>query len=357
MVGTTYAKFFWQDFQADDELRMCSLGAQGLWMRYLCLAARAVPIGHVLVSGRKPNPSDVRRVTGCVETDDQIVAYEKELVDSGVCNTTREGVLVSRRLVRDARRRSISVEGGKARQKQITETTAKNGIGSSRSVQQGDSATIYHQPESISHQPSAKDTAAKDASDFQKIVEALGIDPTTSKNGWRWIDQLIRLKSQDGLDVELDLLPVILAAKSENRIPRDLGGPAYFRKAALEHRQGRAAMEAIETARANAPVEQTDEKGWHFRLERWLDSGYWPPQWGPRPRSGACLAPPTMLAGALKVWQAQGNHPQGGFPADPNGRYLPWDQLRNVRSDPHVDYGERPWPGDNVVSLSSRAAG
>ena len=61
MAGTIWTKFFWQDWAADPALRMCSFAAQGLWMRVLCLAAEADPIGYVVVNGKPLDFSAIAR--------------------------------------------------------------------------------------------------------------------------------------------------------------------------------------------------------------------------------------------------------------------------------------------------------
>ena len=52
MSGTIWSKFYWSDWETDPALRLCSLAAQGLWMRMLCVAASHDPIGYVAVAGR-----------------------------------------------------------------------------------------------------------------------------------------------------------------------------------------------------------------------------------------------------------------------------------------------------------------
>ncbi len=47
MKKRPWGKFYWNDWQGDPCLRVCGLAAQGLWMRMLCLAAEADPIGYV----------------------------------------------------------------------------------------------------------------------------------------------------------------------------------------------------------------------------------------------------------------------------------------------------------------------
>jgi uncharacterized protein YdaU (DUF1376 family) len=184
-----------------------------------------------------------------------------------------------------------------------------------------------------------------------RLGQALGFDPTTARNGHRFIEDLVRLEA-DGFDFELDILATIQERRTQGSVPRDLSSLAYFRKAFEAKREGRKISAALAEARANAPVEQTDAAGWDKRLKSWLEGGYWPSKYGPRPRSGKCLAPADRVALALKLWEEQGGHPKGAFPADPNGRFQDWKDLRNLRDDPDSDYGNAAL---NVVAIPRRA--
>lgn len=382
MAGTTYSKFFWQDWQGDLELKMCSLGAQGWWMRLLCVAGAANDRGRVTIAGRKPLPDDMRRATGCINvTDEEISAWESELVHNKVCDQDPDGVLVSRRQRRAADRSHPQIAGGKARAR----TAARNGgrfapaddqqahqqktpagassagggninrnSGITPAHQHQKPATISHQPESINHQPHTPtpETFEQKLGKIAKLGQALGFDPTTARNGHRFIEDLVRLEA-DGFDFELDILATIQERRATGSVPRDLGSLSYFRKAFEAKRETRKLTGAIAEARASAPVEQTDTTGWDKRLLRWLESGWWPPQYGPRPLAGNCLAPPDRIAAAKVRWEEQGGHPRGAFPADPNGRFLDWKDLRDLREDPNVDYGNRAL---NVVAIPRRTA-
>ena len=48
-----WSKFEWQKWEAEPTLKLCSLGAQGLWMRLLCVMAQED--GYLLVNGRAPS--------------------------------------------------------------------------------------------------------------------------------------------------------------------------------------------------------------------------------------------------------------------------------------------------------------
>jgi len=110
-MSVIWSKFFWQDWANDPALRLCSLGAQGLWMRMLCVAAEANPIGYVAVNGQALGVTDISRLAGVTETE--ATALIGELDRYGVFSRTRTGVIYSRRMIRDAKKRVTTSENGK----------------------------------------------------------------------------------------------------------------------------------------------------------------------------------------------------------------------------------------------------
>lgn len=108
-----WSKFFWSDYDADEGLRVCSLAAQGLWMRMLCLMARATPKGELRIGGEPCTVLDLSRAVG--ETEETVTALLGELARRGVYSTTRAGVIYNRRLRKDAdisRKRAIAGKKG-----------------------------------------------------------------------------------------------------------------------------------------------------------------------------------------------------------------------------------------------------
>lgn len=97
--GHHWSKFCWRDWQSDEALRMCSMAAQGFWMRLLCIAHGADPVGHVLVNGRQPTTRQLAAITGA--TEKEVTAYSHELEEAGVFSRTDNGTIYSRRMVRD----------------------------------------------------------------------------------------------------------------------------------------------------------------------------------------------------------------------------------------------------------------
>jgi hypothetical protein len=100
--GHHWSKFWWADWQADAALRMCSLAAQGLWMRYLCMAHAADPIGHVLVNGQRPGARQLAAVFGI--TEKELTKHTAELEANGVFSRRDDGTIYCRRMVRDEER-------------------------------------------------------------------------------------------------------------------------------------------------------------------------------------------------------------------------------------------------------------
>jgi hypothetical protein len=110
-MSMPWAKFFWTDYAADPELKLCSFAAQGLWMRMLCIAAEHEPAGYVAINGRGLDPTGICRITGGAL--DEVTALLEELRQNGVYSTDRRGWIYSRRMIKDAKMRRKASEAGK----------------------------------------------------------------------------------------------------------------------------------------------------------------------------------------------------------------------------------------------------
>lgn len=98
-----WSKFFWNDWENDPALRLCSLSAQGLWMRLLCIAAKSSPTGFVTVAGRPCSSTDIALLTGVSEQE--VESLIGELSRNGVFSRDVQQRIYSRRMVRDHRKR------------------------------------------------------------------------------------------------------------------------------------------------------------------------------------------------------------------------------------------------------------
>ena len=106
-----WSKFYWADWRSDPKLRACSLAARGLWCEMLALMHEATPYGHLLVIGKAPSDQKLAEMVGAKASE--IRKLKKELAAAGVPDVTADGVWVSRRMVRDAKRRAVNRENGK----------------------------------------------------------------------------------------------------------------------------------------------------------------------------------------------------------------------------------------------------
>lgn len=87
-----------------DPIAGCSLAAQGLWLRMMFLMKNSSPYGYLAIKGSPIDPAVIARRTGC----DSLNQYESllaELDGVGVPSRTSEGIIFSRRMVRDQKKR------------------------------------------------------------------------------------------------------------------------------------------------------------------------------------------------------------------------------------------------------------
>ena len=93
-------------------LQSCSVAARGLWVDMLCIAHECEPYGHLTVNGKAMTAAQIGRHTGLTQREAEKLL--QELADAGVSSATEEGVIFSRRMVRDEEVRNRRAEGGKA---------------------------------------------------------------------------------------------------------------------------------------------------------------------------------------------------------------------------------------------------
>ncbi len=105
-------QFYPADWRKDLELQSCSIAARGLWHEMMCVMHEAVPYGHLVLNG-KPM-TDIQAATACRVTPQAYRSLIAELKAAGVPGETPEGMIFSRRMVRDEETRNARAEGGKA---------------------------------------------------------------------------------------------------------------------------------------------------------------------------------------------------------------------------------------------------
>lgn len=103
MSTEPWSKFYWADWRSDPKLRMCSLGARGLWMELLSLMHASDEFAHLLVNGN--SPSEQQLAILCGASASEIKKLKAELALAGVPGVRDDGIWFSRRMVRDKAKR------------------------------------------------------------------------------------------------------------------------------------------------------------------------------------------------------------------------------------------------------------
>lgn len=149
MSNLPWFKFFPSDWRADSALRMVSMGARALWIEMLCVMHEGEPRGHLTVAGRPVTSRQLAILAGCMV--DEVDAHLGELEASGVFSRTSEGVIFSRKMVRDTRKSDEQRARVNARWSNPAsiETIDKNRSGNT----EVDTETVPHIPEARSQKP------------------------------------------------------------------------------------------------------------------------------------------------------------------------------------------------------------
>lgn len=95
-----WLKFYPSDWRGDPKLRMCSIGARGLWAEMICLMHEADPYGHLLVNNVPVTNRQLASLAGIPQSD--CMKFMAELESSGVYSRAEDKTIFSRRMVRDA---------------------------------------------------------------------------------------------------------------------------------------------------------------------------------------------------------------------------------------------------------------
>lgn len=106
------SQYYWGDWWKDKGLHSCSLTARGLWHEMNCLMHEGEPYGHLTLNGKPMTPAQL--ANHCRITKAQCANLLTELDEAGVPSKTAEGVIYSRRMVRDEAIRNARAAGGKA---------------------------------------------------------------------------------------------------------------------------------------------------------------------------------------------------------------------------------------------------
>ena len=109
-------QFYPGDWLNDIALRLCSIGARGLWIDILCLMHQGHPYGYLKIKDKILDEEDVATITRI--NFEEMKSYLLELEENGVLGRDSDRCIFSKRMVKDEiKRNSISFvrsEVGKA---------------------------------------------------------------------------------------------------------------------------------------------------------------------------------------------------------------------------------------------------
>lgn len=103
-------QFYPPDWRRDQSLRLCSMGARGLWIEMMCLMHEGEPYGHLTDLGQPMSAEALGRLVG--ESATAVKRWLAELDARAVFSRTDTGVIYCRRMVRDEAVRQARAAGG-----------------------------------------------------------------------------------------------------------------------------------------------------------------------------------------------------------------------------------------------------
>lgn len=376
MATLIYSRFFWQDWQNDAELKLCDLGAQGMWVRLLAIAADENDRGRVTIGGRIPTPDDLVRLFGCKESPEQIAAWQDQLIANHVCDVDDDSAMVSRRLrskgaasalsaseqrriagqaraasaVRDERgrmtkpagdplvpagdplvQRPLVPAGHSAGPADAQRTETPNRGISKEIVQRHQRTDSRARSHSHGQNPESNGHGQRSVEAMSTILgDLLQVWPGDNRRE-RWPGQLAKVLV-GGVDFDLDLVPVVREMAEGGRLPPRITSLNFFANAARQRWAERTGA-VIATPSAVAEAKEFDIPTWAKALNLWVLKGAWDASvMGPRPDRSGYIGPKDMGSVALAKWNEQGGHPAMEYDLAISG-FVDWGQAKRPLPD------------------------
>jgi len=189
-------------------------------MRMLCIAAEADPFGYVLVDGVPPTHSDIAKLVGSTEPEVDLLMAELEL--RAVFSRNRAGIIYSRRMVRDEKKKKIAKQNGKTGgnpnlKKQTTIPPSDNPqdkgeVGAPLSLARA-GPLLPLLPHNHITTLATLPTEGLDKAPVIRVCEALGLSFTASAERLNW-PAMVGAMIDAGLDLDTDILPACVEAKA-----------------------------------------------------------------------------------------------------------------------------------------------
>lgn len=298
-MSAPWMKFFPSDWRADPALRMCSIGARGLWMEMLCVMHEATPRGALVINGKALATRQIAALAGCAL--DEAEAMIAELEESGVFSRESDGTIISRRMQRDAEKEARDKANGKTG-------------GNPRLKRDKEGVNPQPNPEDKAQKPEARSQKPEEGTDVPSAAEASverdQAPPRQAESGQGRIDLdevncwVSGLVGTNPVAVNPDISPIVAlirAGYSRERI--EIGVRAAVAAAKQPIRSWKSFDGWVRNTAADAapiakPIDRETE--WRNKLKRWAEKGDWPPMWGDPPGHPCCSIPAAVIA-AFKV--------------------------------------------------------
>lgn len=110
-MTSRWMKFYPSDWRSDPALRACTPTARSIWIDLIGLMHEAEPYGYLLLNGVAPS---VKTLSGLLNVHHKtLIAGMINLSENGVYSTDENGVIYSRRMVRDHAKALLDQENGR----------------------------------------------------------------------------------------------------------------------------------------------------------------------------------------------------------------------------------------------------
>jgi uncharacterized protein (UPF0335 family) len=139
-------KFYPQDWRGDAKLRMCSIGARGLWAEMLCVMHEAEPYGYLLKQRQHVTSRQMAALAGI--SVGECMKYMLELASAGVYSIDENKVIYSRRMVRDKAKAERDRNNGKGGGNPILTGGDNGGVNPQDKAQKPKPSSKCQRPES-----------------------------------------------------------------------------------------------------------------------------------------------------------------------------------------------------------------
>lgn len=316
-----WMKWYPADWRADPALRMCSFAAQGLWIAMLGVMHEAEPYGHLLVNGRAPTARQLSGLLG--GTEKEIAGLLQELDEAGVFSRDDEGVIYSRRMVRDKAKADADRENGKRGGNPKLSTTDKppnKPEGKPRKetggLTEGDKA---QRPEARGQMPEEESTATAEhvaarpeppAGPDRDAIAVVALADQEFQAAFRetaraWPAPLDKAIARQWLDAGAtpDLIRSVVAAQSAKLRAKGRACPVSLKFLDRDVREAIFAAKPAETSPATPRPSQREAWERHGNRAYWEDTiqGYvarpdrgWPAGIGAPPDEAGYIGPPDL---------------------------------------------------------------